>query len=107
MTTISGVVVARNAANSIDLTLRSLRSWTDEIVVVDMESDDETRAVAERHGATVLTHPQAGYADPARQFAIDAAAGDWIIMVDADELIPMPLSATLVSIADHDTADVV
>lgn len=107
MTTVSGVIVARNAAGSIDLTLRSLRPWTDEIIVVDMESVDDTASVAARLGATVITHPAVGYADPARQFAIDAAHSEWIVMMDADEVVPQPLSVLLRRIAEEDSADVV
>jgi glycosyltransferase involved in cell wall biosynthesis len=108
MTTgVTGLVVTRNAGKTLDLSLRSLASWVDELLVVDMASDDDTRDIARRHGARVLDHPPVGYADPARGFGAAAAAHDWIMMLDADEVIPRPLSRRLREIAASDEADYV
>jgi len=63
--------------------------------------------MAKQFGAKVFFHERAGFADPARAFAIAQASGDWILMLDADELVPYPLSQKLREIAASDTADVV
>jgi glycosyltransferase involved in cell wall biosynthesis len=104
---ISVVVNTLNAERWLDYALRSVRTWTDEIVVVDMHSTDRTREIAEAHGARVLLHEPVGYVEPARKFAIDQSTGDWILVLDADELVPEPLSRQLRAIAASGTADAV
>jgi glycosyltransferase involved in cell wall biosynthesis len=48
-----------------------------------------------------------GFADPARAFALEQASGDWILVLDADEVVPLPLSRKLLSIAGNGKADAV
>lgn len=102
---ISVVVNTLNEEGNLPYTLRSVQSWVDEIVVVDMHSDDRTVAVARSFGARVYMHERVGFADPARAFAIAQCTGEWILILDADELVPAPTSRTLREIArkgDHD-----
>lgn len=105
--TVSAVMNTRNAAAMLDEALTSVRQWVDEIVVVDMHSTDDTRKIAERHGARVLLHEPLGFADPARAWSAEQATGDWILSLDADEVVPRQLSERLRAIAAIDEADVV
>ena len=98
---VTGLVVTRNAGRTLDPSLRSLASWVDELLVVDMASEDDTREIARRHGARILDHEPVGYADPARGFGVAAAANEWIMMLDADEVIPGSLSRRLRDIGRH------
>ncbi len=50
---ISVVVIARNEERAIGYVLRSVRTWADEIVVVDQQSEDDTAAIARSLGARV------------------------------------------------------
>jgi glycosyltransferase involved in cell wall biosynthesis len=104
---ISVVVHTLNEERNLPFCLRSVRPWVDEIVVCDMHSDDRTPEIAREFGAHVVTHERAGYADPARAFAVAQAHGDWILVLDADELVPEPLSRRLRELADAGEADVV
>jgi glycosyltransferase involved in cell wall biosynthesis len=104
---ISVVVHTLNEERNLPFALRSVRSWVDDIVVVDMASDDDTRVVAQRFGARVFAHERVGFADPARETGCAHATGDWILVLDADELVPEPLSRRLREIAAADSADVV
>jgi len=104
---ISAVINTLNEEKNLPFALRSVRSWVDEIVVVDMYSDDKTADIARGFGAKVLFHERLGFADPARAFALEQASGDWILVLDADEVVPLPLSRALVNIAGSDSADVV
>jgi glycosyltransferase involved in cell wall biosynthesis len=105
--TISAVINTRNAAATLTEALGSIRPWVDEIVVVDMHSTDETRDIAKRHGARVLLHEPMGIVEPARAWSVEQARGDWVILLDADEVIPRRLSDRLREIAARDEADVV
>jgi len=104
---ISVMINTLNEEANLPYALRSVAPWADEIIVVDMHSEDRTVAIAERYGATVYLHERMGFADPARAFAFAQTTGDWILVLDADELIPAPLSRQLQQVAREDSADVV
>ena len=106
MATVSAVINTLNESNNIKLCLESLR-WCDEIIVVDMYSDDDTVKIASQYTDKIYYHEKMGYVEPARKFAVDKASGDWIVIIDADELIPVELKKQLVSIADKNDIDVV
>ncbi len=59
----------------------------DEIVVVDTGSSDATIEIARAHGARVIEHPWNGSFAEARNVSLDAATGDWLIYLDADEVL--------------------
>ncbi len=80
---LSGVVTTLNNAGTLEACLASL-AFCDEIVVLDSGSSDDTRAIAERHGARFFVEPFKGYG-PQKQSAIDKAAHDWVLLLDADE----------------------
>lgn len=83
MPPISATIITHNEAHNIERAIRSV-SMADEIVVVDAESADETRAIATRLGARVVIHPWAGFAAQ-KNFATAQAQHDWILSLDADE----------------------
>lgn len=105
--TISVVINTLNEEHRLPFALRSVKHWVDEIVVVDMHSDDATVRIAEEHGVKVFLHERLTYADPARAFALAQATGDWILILDADELVPYKLSRRLREVAAADEVDVV
>ena len=104
---ISAVINTLNEEQYLPYALRSLRAWVDEIVVVDMYSDDRTVEIARDFGAKVYLHPKVGFVEPARAFAVAQATGGWIIVLDADEMVPRRLSNALIEVARDDRADVV
>lgn len=73
--------------------LRSV-SFCDEIVVVDGGSRDRTVEIARAAGARVIENPWPGYAAQ-RNLALDAAGGDWVLEIDADERISPRLRASI------------
>jgi glycosyltransferase involved in cell wall biosynthesis len=103
---VSAVINTLNEEQNLPHVLRSVRPWVDEMIVVDMHSEDRTVEVARELGANVYLHPRMGYVEPARAFAVGRATGDWIVLLDADEMIPHPLSSALLEIARADRADV-
>jgi glycosyltransferase involved in cell wall biosynthesis len=105
--TISVVVNTRNEELRLGYALRSVRAWVDDVVVVDMASSDRTVEVARGFGARVFAHAPTGFVEPARAFACAQARGAWLLVLDADELVPQPLSVRLRAIAAGDAADVV
>lgn len=104
---ITAVIHTKNEARNLPPLLRSLVPWVSEIIVADMASSDDTVEIAHRYGARVIHVEEAGFADPARQQALDAVSTPWVIKVDADERIPSTLARQLVEIAETDTYDAV
>lgn len=92
---ISAVINTLNEEKNIKRVISSLKGFVNEIVVVDMESDDKTQDLAKEEGAKVFVHKRVGYVEPARNFAIQKAKGDWILIVDADEEVPASLGRKL------------
>lgn len=87
---ISVVINTFNEEKNIERAIKSVE-WADEILVCDMYSDDETAVIAKKLGAKIMFHKRTGFVEPARNFAISRAEGDWILVLDADEEIPEPL----------------
>ena len=106
MSKISAVVNTLNEQDNIKRCLKSLR-FADQIVIVDMESEDDTVKIAKNYTDNIYSHKKTGYVEPARNFAISKATGDWILLIDADEEISKTLANKLIEIADNDLADFV
>jgi glycosyltransferase involved in cell wall biosynthesis len=85
---ISVVIPSYNAAHFLPRCLNSVFSQTlkpDEVIVVDDGSSDETAAVARQLGATVVSRSNGGLS-AARNTGIQHASGDWIGLLDADDM---------------------
>lgn len=91
---ISAVVHTYNEEKNIARCLSSL-NFVDEIVLIDMDSRDKTREIAKEYKAKIFSHPYTGFVEPARNFGMGRARGDWILIVDADEEIPKTLARFL------------
>jgi (heptosyl)LPS beta-1,4-glucosyltransferase len=104
---VSVVINTYNEEHNLPYALRSVQPWADEVIVVDMHSSDKTVEIAKQYGAKVFYHPQMGFVEPARTFAISQASHSWVLLLDADEVVPKDLSERLLDIARHDQADVV
>lgn len=95
---ISVVINTLNEEGNIERALKSVK-WANEVVVCDMHSEDGTVETAKKLGAKVFAHERTGYVEPARNFAISKALGDWVLILDADEEIPVSLADKLQEIA--------
>ena len=82
---ISAVIITFNEEDKIADAIKSVE-WADEILVVDSESTDETRKIAEDSGAKVFVQKWLGFSAQ-KQYAVDLANNDWIFSLDADERV--------------------
>ena len=90
---ITATIITFNEGENIRAACESV-AWADEILVVDSESTDATRDIANDLGARVLINSWPGFSKQ-KQFAIDAAANDWIFSLDADERISPELQSSI------------
>lgn len=88
---LSVVINTFNEAKNIQKAIESVK-WAGEILVCDMYSEDKTAEIAQKLGAKVILHKKEGYVEPARNYAISRAASEWILILDADEEIPVGLA---------------
>lgn len=85
--TISLCMIVKDEEAMLGRCLESVREWVDEMVVVDTGSTDATVAIAEGLGARVLHAPWTNDFSAARNVSLEAATGDWILYLDADEVV--------------------
>jgi len=102
---ISVVINTYNEEKNISRCLESVKGFADEIIVVDMHSADKTVEIAKKYGAQVFEHEYTRYVEPARNFALRQAQGDWIFLIDADEELPKYLAAKLTEVVDKNKVD--
>jgi glycosyltransferase involved in cell wall biosynthesis len=86
--------------------LDSLR-WVDEIVVLDLGSEDGSADLARAAGARVLSHEPVPIVEAVRNVVADAATGDWILAVDPDERVATGLAGELRRLAGRPDLDAV
>ncbi len=85
--TLACVVLTKNAAHQIENCLKSISSWADEIIIVDGASTDNTQAICQKVTPKVFTHPFSGSFGEDRNFGADQSSCDWILQLDADEVV--------------------
>ena len=95
---ISAVIIAYNEEDKIADAVNSVK-WADEIIVVDSESNDRTREIAENSGAKVIIQKWLGFSGQ-KQYAVDAAQNDWIFSLDADERVSEELKTEILKIKE-------
>lgn len=92
--TLSLCMIVKNEENNLLKCLRSVRDIVDEMIIVDTGSTDKTKDIARVFGAQIFDYPWTGDFSAARNFSLSKAEGDWILVLDADEVI---------SSLDHDS----
>ena len=95
MPLLSLCMIVKNESAHLARCLDSARDTVDEIVIVDTGSTDDTVAIAERYGARVLHFPWINDFSAARNVSLEAATGDWALILDADEALSSPKGAAL------------
>lgn len=88
---ISVVLATYNEENNIQRCLDSVKSFADEVVVVDGSSSDNTAALAAKLGARVITTTNKSNFHINKQMAMDAATGSLVLQLDADEVVDSEL----------------
>jgi glycosyltransferase involved in cell wall biosynthesis len=93
---ISVVINTYNAERDLERVLDAVKDF-DEVLICDMESTDKTLDIAKKYGCRIVTFERKTYniVEPAREFAIHEARFDWVLVVDADEIVTPELKEYL------------
>src|SRR3954452_7670979 len=85
--TLSLCMIVRDEEDMLPRSLAAVRDAVDEIIVVDTGSTDRTIEIARSFGAKVIEREWTGSFADARNASFDAATGDWVMFLDADEVL--------------------
>jgi tetratricopeptide (TPR) repeat protein len=83
--TVSACMIVKDEEELLPQCLESIRSWVDEIIIVDTGSTDRTVEIAQSYGARIFFQPWKGDFSGPRNLSLSKATGDWIFVIDADE----------------------
>lgn len=101
---ISVVINTYNAERYLKEVLEHVKLF-DEILICDMESTDSTLSIAADYGCKIVTFPKGKHkiCEAARDFAIHSASYKWVLVVDADELVPATLRDYLYNAIEYNS----
>ncbi|MGH7743168.1 MAG: glycosyltransferase, partial [Candidatus Eiseniibacteriota bacterium] len=92
-------MIVRTEERTLARCLARAKPAVSEIIVVDTGSLDRTREIATAYGAKVFEHPWADDFSAARNFALANATSEWILVLDADEVIAAHELAAVAALA--------
>ena len=84
---ISLCMIVKNEEAVLSACLESVRSVVDEIIIVDTGSTDSTAQIVRGFGAEIIDHPWNDNFAVARNIGLERAKGQWILVLDADEVL--------------------
>lgn len=90
---VTGFILTKDGARLLDRCLNSL-AWCDELLVVDSESTDATRDIAQAHGARLFVRPWPGPEEQIR-FALAQIQTEWVVNLDQDEMLTDELATAV------------
>ncbi|MFN3550202.1 MAG: glycosyltransferase family 2 protein [Endomicrobiia bacterium] len=105
MNKISACLIVRNEEKKIERCLKSIK-WCDEIIVVDQSSTDKTVDIAKKYTDKIFITEPKGICNPDRSFGISKASNDWILLIEADEVITEELKEEIKTSISRNLADI-
>jgi len=102
---ISAIVVSRSEGVQLARCLPAIR-FCDDLLLVDLASQDDTAEVARRNGARVVEYDAADSVERVRAAVVGQARHDWLLLTDPDEEVPPALAGAVAAFLDGAPADV-
>ena len=101
MKKISATIITLNEEDKIRQCLESLQGVADELVVVDSLSTDNTKSICEEFGVRFIEQKWLGYSEQ-KNLANNIASHDWILSIDADEVLSDELKKSILKIKNEE-----
>lgn len=98
---LSIAIATFNEEENIKRCLDRVKEWVYEIVVVDGKSNDKTVEIARGSGAKVIVVKNQAVFHINKQKAIDACRGEWVLQLDADEIVSEGLASEIKNVIQH------
>ncbi|WP_432481762.1 glycosyltransferase family 2 protein [Moraxella sp. ZY200743] len=98
---LSVVMIVKNEARNLAISLPALDDLADEIIILDSGSTDNSREIAEKYGAKWYVNTDWQGFGKQRQIAQSYATGDWILAIDADEEITAELKQSILQVIQN------
>jgi glycosyltransferase involved in cell wall biosynthesis len=99
MAKLTVVIITHQEEENIARCLDSVKALADEIVVVDSHSTDQTTEICRSYNCRVFIHDFEGYGKQ-KQFAVDQATNNWVLSLDADEVVTDDLRTEILQLLD-------
>lgn len=103
MNKISVVLAVYNEEDNLSNCLNSVKSFASEIVIVDGGSKDKTIDIAKSYDARIIKTTNPAIFHINKNKAIDNAKGDWVLQLDADEVVSKELADELLDVINKDS----
>lgn len=101
---VSLAMIVKDEERTLERVLLAATQFCDQLVVVDTGSSDSTVEIAKRCGAEVFHFPWVDDFSAARNYSFAQCLGDWILWLDADDLLPPETIAVGQALRDHGLA---
>jgi len=101
MAKLSVVIITKNEEDNIEQCLESVK-WADEVIVVDSFSTDKTVEIAKRYTKKIFLNDNSNCINLNKNLGIEKATNEWILVLDADEVVPPGLEAEIKEILRRD-----
>jgi glycosyltransferase involved in cell wall biosynthesis len=101
---LSVAIITYNEEDRLPKTLEAIKDLADEIVVVDSGSTDKTVEIARSYGAKVYINSFKGYGSQ-KNYALSKTTHDWVLFLDADEIVSEELKEEIRKILKNPSAD--
>jgi len=100
---LSAAILTKNEEDNIKRCIKAV-SFCDEIIVIDDNSSDDTKKVAENLGAKVYQRYLGNNFSKQRNYALSKTKGKWILFVDADEVVSEGLKTEIIQVVNNPLA---
>ncbi len=97
-------IITLNEESNLERTLEAISDIAEEIVIIDSDSEDRTCEIAHNFGAKVYNKKWMGFADQ-KNAAIAECRNEWILTIDADEVVNSELKEAIRNAVNNPTAD--
>lgn len=104
---ISACLMVKDEEDCIERCLKSIKPFVDEIILVDTGSTDRTIEIALSHGAKVYHHPWEEDFSKHRNQSMSYAKSDWILVIDADEVLDPDSGKKMLEIARNSSKNAI
>lgn len=103
MNTVSVVLAIHNEEKNIERCLDAVKYFADEIVLVDGESNDNTLELIKKYHPKLIQTTNKLNFHINKQMAMDAASGDYVLQLDADEVVDADLANFITKLKKNDS----